>query len=1054
MLVRMLLIGLIVTTTVLTAHVRGQTQNMGSIGQNRQHDSGNATGAIRYPLAQQTINGNLLLLTEVTDPEGISAVYLRFNQLPFRQYLCQSNMSCGGDNFSQTVSGIRPADSGAISGELTIALWSVDISGHEQWITDVVINWQPPTIEGIDVTRSADGTSINVNWLNQPGVFRYNLYLAAASGVSQQTFSQLPEGQARLGVVAGPAEFSALNPAHVYYLSIAGIGGGGENTNNPEIMIPLTGNVNQAPTAQNDTANTLVDTTTNINVLANDTDPENDALTITGTGNATGTVTISTEQTLIYTPPPGFTGDDSFTYEIEDGNGGNSQATVTVTVVAENQAPVANNDAFNVVIDTPINLNVLINDLDPEGGPLAVTNVVTQSGTVMIEPDNTLTYTPASGFLGVDVFIYDIQDQQGQADSATVTLTVAQANQAPDTLDDDYQTLVDTPLNVDAASGVASNDSDPENDPLFVDTTPVNGPTNGVVLLNADGSFEYTPNTSFTGIDTFVYNIEDSEGEIAQGTVTIEVNALPAAVEGQSLNITGELLYLGQGETSPGSGIGTALYRIGNCIQDINTLCTMIGQYQENNNSPNSPGGTGTYAFTQFYSGFGDSPVLARSNAPGSNSVFFSNVGDAIFELTLFPETGGVIKGTFPATPISTAINFGAFILPNEQCVGLTPGQNCNIATVGTVPGSQLTAPLDNLTFTIPSEARILPDNQPPTATADDYVTGVNQPLNIAAPGVLENDPDADEPEPGNNLNILSQFNPSLGIILGIGFDYYRQLLYFYPRLETNIFVVDRIGQPILNFNVSGLGVEKLDLDVTPEAFSLGGQIVQQGRIMVINGETGTADIQIVDPVTGVLEGQLNTEFGNGQVVGGAYNPVTKSIFLLQNNMAPVGANQIAEIDPNTGEILQSIDITDPTIDFDVMYGDLDVDRVTGHLFLVSNTQTSIVQLTPQGELVRKLPLPNIADPSTLAISPKRDRVWVSNLNGSAFELKFDNNGTLPQLRAQLVTEPDMGNVTLHPDGSFTYTPQANFTGVDTFTYKAIDASGANSLATVTINVQ
>ena len=256
------------------------------------------------------------------------------------------------------------------------------------------------------------------------------------------------------------------------------------------------------------------------------------------------------------------------------------------------------------------------------------------------------------------------------------------------------------------------------------------------------------------------------------------------------------------------------------------------------------------------------------------------------------------------------------------------------------------------------------------------------------APGVLDNDSDPDDPLIAYTFNIRSQFFGGAGTLIGLGFDYFRQLLYYYPRLDNNIYVHDRLGAAIMTFNVAGLGVEKLDLDIVPEAFQLGGQTMRQGKLMVINGQNGNATIQVVDPESGVLEGQLNTGFGNGQVVGGAYNPVTKTIFLVQNNMGGAEANRVAEIDPEDGSVIGLIDLNDPSIDFDVMYGDLDVDPVSGHLFLISNTENTLAQLTPQGQFIRKITLPNIVDPSGIAISHTRDRVWVSNLNGNVYETR------------------------------------------------------------------
>jgi large repetitive protein len=97
---------------------------------------------------------------------------------------------------------------------------------------------------------------------------------------------------------------------------------------------------NPAPTAANDTASTSEDTPiASLNVLANDSDPDGDPLTVTAASAANGTVTINADGTLKYVPNVNFNGTDTITYTISDGQGGTSTATVTVTVAAVNDAP-------------------------------------------------------------------------------------------------------------------------------------------------------------------------------------------------------------------------------------------------------------------------------------------------------------------------------------------------------------------------------------------------------------------------------------------------------------------------------------------------------------------------------------------------------------------------------------------------------------------------------------------------------------------------------------------------------------------------------------------
>lgn len=106
---------------------------------------------------------------------------------------------------------------------------------------------------------------------------------------------------------------------------------------------------------------------------------------------------------------------------------------------------------------------------------------------------------------------------------------VALAQESPEAFDDAYETDEDTVLTVDAASGVLANDTDADSDPLtaMLDTDV----SNGTLVFNADGSFEYTPNEDFSGVDTFTYHANDGTSDSEIATVTITVNNEPVVIE-------------------------------------------------------------------------------------------------------------------------------------------------------------------------------------------------------------------------------------------------------------------------------------------------------------------------------------------------------------------------------------------------------------------------------------------------------------------------------------------------------------------------------------------
>ena len=138
-----------------------------------------------------------------------------------------------------------------------------------------------------------------------------------------------------------------------------------------------------------------------------------------------------------------------------------------------------------------------------------------------------------------------LSDGAGGTASGTVTITVVAQPDAPTAGSDSFLTPQDTPLN-EPAPGVLANDGDPDGDSITLQTTPVTGPANGSVTLNADGSFDYTPNPGFSGSDGFTYRIDDGTGQTADGTVTITVDtvAVPTTLYLQPSGASADLFDL------------------------------------------------------------------------------------------------------------------------------------------------------------------------------------------------------------------------------------------------------------------------------------------------------------------------------------------------------------------------------------------------------------------------------------------------------------------------------------------------------------------------------
>ncbi|MGH9459365.1 MAG: beta strand repeat-containing protein [Thermoanaerobaculia bacterium] len=271
-------------------------------------------------------------------------------------------------------------------------------------------------------------------------------------------------------------------------------------------------------------------------VLANDSDPEGDALSaVLDAGPANGTLALSSDGSFTYTPNGGFAGTDTFTYHATDGTGSSAPVTVSINVSAANAAPVATSQAVATPEDTP--LPVTLGGMDADGDALAFAVVTPPANGALMGTAPNLTYVPNADFNGPDSFRFTASDGIATSTPATVTITVTPANDAPVAAADVYGTTMATALVV-AVPGVLGNDSDADGDTLLAVLETV--PANGTLTLNLDGSFTYTPDASFAGIDGFDYRAGDGIVSSAPAHVTINVrtgNRAPSAT-GQTVTTT------------------------------------------------------------------------------------------------------------------------------------------------------------------------------------------------------------------------------------------------------------------------------------------------------------------------------------------------------------------------------------------------------------------------------------------------------------------------------------------------------------------------------------
>ncbi|MEC9346811.1 MAG: Ig-like domain-containing protein [Pseudomonadota bacterium] len=261
------------------------------------------------------------------------------------------------------------------------------------------------------------------------------------------------------------------------------------------------------------------DTPANIDVLAGASDIDGDTLTVVSASAANGTVVIEADGTITYTPDADFNGPDTITYTISDGNGGTDTAEVAISVSAVNDGPVVGAGLASVTDeDVAVSIDVLSSATDADGDTLTVVSATALHGTVVIEADGSLTYTPDADYNGPDTVSYTLSDGTVTADG-TVEMTVNPVNDDPVAAAFILQVDEDTPANIDVLAGA----SDIDGDTLTVVSASA---ANGTVVIEADGTITYTPDADFNGPDTITYTISDGNGGTDAAEVAISVSAV------------------------------------------------------------------------------------------------------------------------------------------------------------------------------------------------------------------------------------------------------------------------------------------------------------------------------------------------------------------------------------------------------------------------------------------------------------------------------------------------------------------------------------------------
>ncbi|WKW45959.1 Ig-like domain-containing protein [Myroides sp. JBRI-B21084] len=691
--------------------------------------------------------------------------------------------------------------------------------------------------------------------------------------------------------------------------------------------------------ANNDTATTPEGQPVTIDVKANDFDPNGDAFEIDPTSitqPANGTVTVNPDGTITYTPNPGFEGTDTFTYTVCDDatpTPACDTATVSVNVVPANNTneTYANDDAYNGDQYQPITGNVLDNDTDPDvtGNDQFVTGYTQPAhGTVTIDPiTGEFTYTPTDEYTGPLSFTYTICDNgtPQACDIATVYLTINPANETL-AVNDINNTYENTPV----SGSVSTNDSDPQGHTQTV-TPSTTTTAEGTLVLNANGTYTFTPAAGFTGTFVHTYTVCDSGTPQACDTATLTIEVMPDPSD----------------PTSPND-----------VVANNDTATTPEGQpvtidVKANDFDPNGDA-------------FEIDPTSITQPANGTVTV---NPDGTI---TYTPNPGFEGTDTFTYT----------------VCDDATPTPACDTATV-----SVNVVPANNTNETYANDDAYNGDQYQP-------ITG----------SVLDNDTDPDDNATGNIQTVKSNTQPAHGSVQmnpdgtftytpTPGDEYTGPLSFTYEVCDNGNPQACDIATVYLTINPANETLAVNDINNTYENTPVSGSVST-------NDSDPQGHTQTVTPsTTTTAEGTLVLN-ANGTYT---FTPAAgfTGTFVHTYTVCDSGTPQACDTATLTIEVMP--DPSDPTSPNDV----------------VANNDTAT---TPEGQ------------PVTIDVKAN----------------DFDPNGDAFEIDPTSITQPANGTVTVNPDGTITYTPNPGFEGTDTFTYTVCDdatPTPACDTATVSVNV-
>jgi VCBS repeat-containing protein len=933
----------------------------------------------------------------------------------------------------------------------------------------------PPVAVANSVTINED-TSVTISVLaNDSDVDGDALTVSAATQGSHGSVSRQT-----LAVIYTPAT-NYFGTDSFTYTASDGKGGTAVGT----VSVTITP-VNDVPVAVNNSAATNEDTPVTVNVLANDSDADGDPLTITNvTQGLKGTVTVNAGASVTYTPNLNANGSDSFTYTISDGKGGTRTATVTMTIVAVNDPPNAVSDARTTPEDTAINIAVLANDSEVDGQTLTVT-AVTQgtNGSVVLNADKTVTYTPGWNFFGSDSFTYTVSDGTLTA-TATVSISVTDANDPPYAVEDQITLAEDETISF----YVLSNDSDPEGNTIYVSSVlpAKNGVVSGPGLNHV---LTYTPKPNFHGEDFFVYTVSDTSFGTNSATVMITVTPVddaPVAVN-DAATVAEDAPATAVNVLANDTDVDGGTKSVDSVTQPANGTVVITGggtglTYQPDANFC-TPGAPATFTYTLTPDGSTATvsmTVTCSDDAPAAvNDVATVNEDSGANAIDVLANDTDPDGGSISITSVTQPAN-GTVVITGGG-TGLTYQPNANFCTAGAPETFTCTLTPGGSSTTVSLTVTCVDDN--PTAVAD--AATVMEDSGANAMNVLANDTDAD----GGPISIQSVTQPANGTVVitggGTGLTYQSNANFCTPGAPETFTYTLAPGGSSTTVTVSVTCV-----DDNPTAVADAATVNEDSGVNAINvlandtdPDGGSIDItSVTQPVNGTV---VITGGGTGLTYEPNANFCTSETFTY--TLSPGGSTATVSVtvtcaddDPTAVADTATVNEDSGANGIDVLANDTDADGGPISIQSVTQPANGTVVITGGGTGLAYTPNANYCnnppgttpDTFTYTLMPGGSATVVTvtvtcvndapdatndsastNEDSAVFITVLDNDTDVEGdlLIVSSVTQGTKGVATVNGGGTITYTPNANANGSDSFTYTASDGN-ATDTATVSVTI-